>query len=65
MDKKKAKKPTDQKCFNGTNKFTNGSQGYIIVILCVFYFPKKCDQLEKKHLEKLKAMLTKTYCADY
>ena len=46
MDKKKAKKPTDQKCFNGTDKFTNGCHGYISVILCVFYFPKKHDPLE-------------------
>ena len=46
MDKKKAKKPSDQNCFHGTNKYTNGSHGYLSVFLCLFYFPLKCDPLE-------------------
>ena len=46
MDKKKAKKPIYHNCFHGTNKYTNGSHGYLSV-LCLFYFPLKCDPLEK------------------
>ena len=38
MDKKKAKKPTDQNSFHGTNKYTNGSHGYISVFFVMFYF---------------------------
>ena len=38
MDKKKAKKPTDQNSFHGTNKYTNGSYGYISVFDVLFYF---------------------------
>ena len=39
MDNKKAKKPTDQNSFHGTNKYTNGSHGYISVFVVLFYFP--------------------------
>ena len=39
MDKKMAKKPTDQNSFHGTNKYTNGSHGYISVFFVLFYFP--------------------------
>ena len=39
MDKKKAKKPTDRNSFHGTNKYTNGSHGYISVFVVLFYFP--------------------------
>ena len=31
MDEKKAKKQTDQYCFQPTNKYTNGSHGYLSV----------------------------------
>ena len=47
MDKKMANKPTDQNCFHGTNKYTNGRHGYLSVFLCLFYFPLKCHPLEK------------------
>ena len=47
MDKKKAKKPTDQNCFHGTNKYTNGSYGYLSVFLCLFYFSLTGDPVEK------------------
>ena len=39
MDTKKAKKPTKQNSFHGTNKYTNGSHGYIGVFVVLFYFP--------------------------
>ena len=39
MDKKKAKKPTGQNSFHGTNKYTNGSHGYISVFVVFFHFP--------------------------
>ena len=39
MDKKMAKKPTDQNSFHGTNEYTNGSHGYISVFFVLFYFP--------------------------
>jgi len=39
MDKKKAKKPTDQNCFHGTNKYTNGSHGYLSVCFMFVLFP--------------------------
>ena len=35
MDKKMVKKPTDQNCFHGSNKYTNGSHGYPSEFLCV------------------------------
>ena len=39
MDKKKAKKPTDQNCVHGTNKYTNGSHGYLSVFFLFVLFP--------------------------
>ena len=39
MDKKKAKKPTYQNSFHGTNNYTNGSHIYINVFVVLFYFP--------------------------
>ena len=57
MDKKKAKKPTDQNYFHGTNKYTNGSHGYLSVFFVFVLFPA---EMWSTILEKLKAMLTKT-----
>ena len=39
MEKKKAKKPTDQNCFHGTNKYTNGIHGYLSVCFMFVLFP--------------------------
>ena len=39
MDKKKAKKPIDQNYFHGTNKYTNGSRGYLSVFFVFVFFP--------------------------
>jgi len=39
MDKKKAKKPIDQNYFHGTNKYTNGSHGYLSVFFVFVLFP--------------------------
>ena len=39
MNKKKAKKPSDQNSLQGTNKYTNGSHGYTSVFVVLFYFP--------------------------
>ena len=47
MDKKKAKKPTDQNSFNGTNKYIKDSHGYISVFIVLFYFLPKFDHLKK------------------
>ena len=57
MDKKKSKKPTDQNCFHGTNKYTNASHGYLSVFFVFVLFPA---EMWPTILEKLKAMLTKT-----
>ena len=38
MDKKKAKKPTDQNCFHGTIKYTNFSHGYLSVFFVFVLF---------------------------
>ena len=52
MDKKKAKKPTGQNYFYGTNKYTNGSHGYLSVCFMFVLFPAEL-------LKKMKALLTK------
>ena len=39
MDKKKAKKQIDQNYFHGTNKYTNGSHGYLSVFFVFVLFP--------------------------
>ena len=39
MDKKKAKKPPDQNCFHGSNKYTNGSHGYPSAFVVCVLFP--------------------------
>ena len=55
MDKKKAKKPTDQNCFHGTNKYTNCSHEYLSVFLVFVLFPAEMWPTWKKILEKMKA----------
>ena len=39
INKKKAKKPSDQNGFHGTNKYTNGSHGYLRVSFMFVLFP--------------------------
>ena len=49
MDKKKAKKPIDQNYFHGTNKYTNGSHGYISVFFVFVLFPA---EMWPKHMRR-------------
>ena len=39
MDKKMAKKPIDQNYFHETNKYTNGSHGYLSLVFVFVLFP--------------------------
>ena len=52
-------------CFHGSNKYTNSSHGYPSVFVCVCFISCLNVTHLKKLLEKLKAMLIKTKCADY
>ena len=48
MDKKKTKKPVVQNFFHGTNRYTNGSRGYLSVFFVFVLFPAEMWPTLKK-----------------